>query len=588
MFMTDTVARLDPQDPSSSEVARQVRRWRGERGITLPVVAITMLTLLVFSAFAIDVGLTYNYRRQDQSSVDAAAISAAMEYLNNTGTANAPDLVFEEVVRLTHENSMTGMTIEAWRDAWLACQDPGTGAGTEYPLPLTIGAGTVDCVSFDATATRMRIRLPEHDVPGVFAGVVGTQFSSSAVAEVEVTPTAGFGNVLPFALPSITADGYYSCLYAATGYNNAACHQNAAGSWGAIGSPRPTHPLGNGCNVGPSGMGTWVAHNLAMGGDHELALYDDAHGERLDRCPADGGVVPSQAANTLHLTVGFTGQILENGLFAHVFPDGERGRLTRNIMEPLGTPASGSWHGVNRSELDNTPIWRFIPDHTMGQPNGKPVGQDLDLHIPLTCHPRLYTAFVDRDHLDDTLTVLGLTEPDRVAVIAGIEATFGSYPVNLARKPLMDLCFRNFNNGEWLPADVGAPGYTNQGTSYRSDLFDRRFEDDPDEDYWMLRATRFAWVPEALEYPGNFDACNGGTNCWWKIGRFRPVYMNTVHSGTGANQGPWHAGEQPTAGNDNSIRGINVYTFNLEMIPQEILDAGPVDPAGSRRVNLIR
>jgi hypothetical protein len=584
-----------------------VHRWRAERGIILPIVAISMLVLLAFSAFAVDVGLTYNHRRQDQGSVDAAAISAAIELLNVPTDANAPELVFDEVVRLSHENSMTGMTLEAWRAEWLTCQDPGTGPGTEYPLTLTTAAGAIDCVAFDADPPRrLRVRLPDHEVPGVFAGVLGTQFASSAVAEVEIAAGPGFGNVLPFAVPSISADGEFSCLFGGQGEHIPdECLGPDTGQWGVLSSPRPTEGW---CGVA-GGASQPFAENVAMGGDHELAAYDPADGTMLDRCVDDGGVVPDEAANRLVRSTGVTPEQLRAGLFDGHFVDGHRGRLTRSPIQVLGGGAD--IYGVPRSSVDNTGLWFFVPRG--GEPNAKPVGPDLDHDIPLMCHPDLFVAFAHREALDDALVALGLTGYesaafDRDAVIAWIEENLvvadGAPPgggppgggpggggpggagggLDLATKEHMDVCFADYNSGRWLPAPAAA-SYSDPGVSYRTVLFDRLRDDGEGSGYWLEGSPRFAWVPEALDHEA-WATCSGGITCQFDIKMFRPIYLNTV---AGRHGQQWHAGQPvPTGATANGPWGVQSYTFNPNMVPAELLEAGPVDVRGPRAVTLIR
>ena len=53
------------------------RGEKGRAGVTLILFALMLAVMLVFVALAMDSGLVFNERRQDQSAVDAAVLAAA-------------------------------------------------------------------------------------------------------------------------------------------------------------------------------------------------------------------------------------------------------------------------------------------------------------------------------------------------------------------------------------------------------------------------------------------------------------------------------------------------------------------------------
>src|SRR5579872_4543131 len=67
-------------------VVRRVASSRDERGLTIVVLGLVLTLLMIFAAFALDVGGSYNLRRQVQSAADYGVLSAAQD-LPTTSTA---------------------------------------------------------------------------------------------------------------------------------------------------------------------------------------------------------------------------------------------------------------------------------------------------------------------------------------------------------------------------------------------------------------------------------------------------------------------------------------------------------------------
>src|SRR5687767_7642730 len=58
------------------DVSVRRRRCRDDDGLVLVVLPLVLVTMMVFAAFAVDLGGLYNARRQDQSAADVAALSS--------------------------------------------------------------------------------------------------------------------------------------------------------------------------------------------------------------------------------------------------------------------------------------------------------------------------------------------------------------------------------------------------------------------------------------------------------------------------------------------------------------------------------
>ncbi len=60
------------------KVACRCLLW-DSRGVTLPLVAISLTALIGFAGLGVETGLWYTIKRQDQSAADFGALSGAME-----------------------------------------------------------------------------------------------------------------------------------------------------------------------------------------------------------------------------------------------------------------------------------------------------------------------------------------------------------------------------------------------------------------------------------------------------------------------------------------------------------------------------
>jgi len=73
-----------------------IRGEKPDRGAVLMTVAITLVLLMVFAAFTIDIGATYLERRQDQTAADAGALAAGGMLAANQATS--PDALAQAAV----------------------------------------------------------------------------------------------------------------------------------------------------------------------------------------------------------------------------------------------------------------------------------------------------------------------------------------------------------------------------------------------------------------------------------------------------------------------------------------------------------
>ena len=329
----------------------RVRAATDERGMVLVFTALLVVVIMIFVAYAVDLGALSNERRQDQTSADASALAGAG--LLNVGA----DAAAQKIIDFSYRNLETGSTMADWTTRWTACSDPERNA-SDYPIVSTQSP----CISFNPYLTRVRVRIPNMTVEAAFSRVAGfDDLMSTATAEAELI--YGFsGGILPFGLPSGSASATEICLKSGPpshAPNQPPCTGPVTGNFGSLdiswyGNPLTGTPTQ--CTGNANGR---LAGNMALGVDHPLDEWqgpDEQPPESGEAVRDDRGLCPDQGARP-NQVMGQTGigSNLDDGMVASVDVDGRTvaGRLTRSPFATRvlrsGTPA-----------LDDTPLWQFI------------------------------------------------------------------------------------------------------------------------------------------------------------------------------------------------------------------------------------
>jgi hypothetical protein len=298
-----------------------------------------MVVVLLFAAFAVDLGMLYNERRQDQSAVDAGSLGGALQLPHGTQAA------IEEAAAIVRQNLDTTYTDAEWRDLWGSCSDAG-----HFRFTGTVLGVATTCISV-SNLGRVRIVLPPQEVPTAFARVVGIEtLRASAGAEASVRPPNPAG-VLPFAILVTAADGSQICLRTSTGGQaQPPCDGPSSGNFGALEVPQyGNEEVGTEhipCNLNKSDQ---LAVNIAVGIDHFIR-------------PWNGVSVQDTCAEPFGPTMLNTFQGVSNGLF-----EGLIGGVTVNGRTFPGrvtlgdNPTRTLRQGTRSWAVDDKPLWEFIP-----------------------------------------------------------------------------------------------------------------------------------------------------------------------------------------------------------------------------------
>lgn len=554
--MIATLVRLDRR------LARKLRFHRAEeRGIVLPLTAIMMVLLLAFTAFAVDLGILYSERRQDQSAVDNGALSGGRVMIGN----GSPEDVFSDIASVTYANMGTPSFDE---DTWWSMiagvngeenclDDDAVGEGFPDPLELsgsisapggaTIPAGTVvECINFDDAdnPSRLRVHLPMIQVEAIFAQVVGINgYESSAFAEVGVSNPRDIGGVLPFAIAAASTGLSEVCLKADSQSEYEGCDSGTTGNYGRLDLSvfgflnAPEDCAGTGNADDP------LAINTAQGLDHYLALsptatpspiYTDASectGAKDDD-PNEAETQTGNAANGFNAgLIGFDGE----SVGSVDLPTGLQGRLMgiNPKLDASYQPGVTNTIKVSNDDrfIEDVPLWQFLTQDCEDEPllpgclePGTPSGTT----VPIRCLPGTFAVLTQAELEAYLNTFPGLTSatygswttPGQIAESLTYTGPGGTW--NGATTEHMNACFDDYNDGILVPPFAGGSPYT--ATMFAKDTItgDNYVDDDGVQHtvYDIEYSHRFAWMP--VIWDETFP--NGSSAVHFK--EFKPVFVN--------------------------------------------------------------
>lgn len=501
---------------AGTAVVRRVSRGRDERGATIVLFALVLVVLLVFTAFAVDLGSARQKKRGVQTGADGGALGAVQEVsLGSVAVVNAAKSLVEQNLELA-----PGTITDA---DWSSCSNPG-GSTPRFVAPFT-------CISFDNTLSELRVRVPPRVFETYFAGVVGIdelRVSGEATAAVR---THGFGGVLPFALVSGGGGGDgYECVKTDTGGNaEEPCSGPESGNFGFLNF----RLYAAGDIPSCTGQGNdRVEANIAEGVDHSLS--------RLNGKPYNGTAKYDQCTPTIvdtpngtDTTTGLLPATFHCGILAA--PNGSASCTTPAVGRLARGANLSTFHGTQ--QIDDGPLWEFIP-------SGSLTG------VPAACH---------RDQFDGALGALGSGD----ALPANVEAYLMPKPEKERMRLMLQRCFSIYNTGQWIVDDgvtfteTQSPG---SGVLFGSDSA----TEEPFNLFDIQLSPRFAYVPEltVTTFP------NGTANVSFQL--FRGVFLQRLLgcNGTGTCAIDWEPGVSGnTSANNQFSDAVTAFVFNPSMLP---------------------
>ncbi len=457
---------------------RRCREGADERGAVFVFTALLLVVILGTAALAVDLGYARAKHREIQNTADAAALGAAQDLPNLTST--------ESDARSLAQTNLAGGTF-----GWGSCTDGSA---------LSVQATDTPCVSYDSSFTQVRVRVPTQRFATSFAPVLGISSTQTWAAATARVVGAGFGSIEPFALFSGFTTGLACLKEGPSGHRIATCDDPTTGNFNLLDITQYGNAtLHTPQRCGNSFQRARVIDNIAIGADHMFTVYDGT--ELDDGCGQPGpNTIPPRPGNDVS---AFDLGVVHGA--ASDTSDGGGARLTR------GQYPKASALGV---QLDNKPLWQFIPEQTLS-------------NVPPSCQRATFDELLE------------------------------STPVALQQTTMqtaLETCFTDYEAG----------GYTGVVFAAKTDPFGKAV---PIDLYDIQLSPRFAYVPQFLQ-----STLPNGSSGNLNISSFRAVFMEDVYAGCDATgcavdfaPGPWNTG---SLGSSNQTAGaMTAWVFPSSMLP---------------------
>lgn len=331
-----------------------------ETGATLIVVAASLLVLMGFAAFAIDLSAAKNERRLDQGTVDAATLAGGVEVIVGGGTADAAASIRAYV------DTNLGRSLSA--TDWNQCVD--SGALPVSGIPTAVNANQ-PCISFGPNSAgdpfgRIRARVPDQETATTFGRLLGVNaLNTSALAEVELR-----GSILSGAYPSGIFAGAGAgdtfCIKTGPGSDpEESCGGSSTGDFGnfnpyfyqEVGPSNPATICTSGNQTAP------LAYTIANGLDHFLGTTPTTPGDRVNGADCPGSPGPA-FPDRVDSGGGYSNTDVTTGLLSGGSYDSVSyvGRLRQKAWAGYGGA------NVFTFAVENRPLWKFIDTGIGGLP----------------------------------------------------------------------------------------------------------------------------------------------------------------------------------------------------------------------------
>lgn len=526
----------------------RLRRRSDERGLAIIFVALLLVVMMVFAAFAIDFGALYNERRRDQNAADSGALAAAQDL---GGTVAPMVATAKQYVEQTLGRTFTAAE-------WNSC-------GSDGGSLANLAPGS-NCISY--AADRVRVRVPDQQYDTFFASVAGVDSFRHSAFAVAGLMLEGFGGVLPFGVTGTSAQGGYGCLQSNSNGQASSFCGSVSGNFRFLDFTLfNTDPP----SCGTQGQDARLRSNMAIGVDHTLSRYGTTYSVEVVDDAACASVPQTQAPNTVWSRTGNQSDDATVGLFSGVaadFSDGQPARLARHNSALFNGSAPTPIDVLGVQDLDNVPLWDFIPA------NYGP-GEATPADIPESCRR---SEFVDSS---GDFTIANLPTDVQTYLSGRSE---GDQSIALLQR-----CIDHYRGLDWSGSPVGVlstPEVPFGCTGTCDDpVFGRNSTNDDPEIYDIQLTSRFGYVPELNSF--------GNGNSTSRMINFRAVYIQRLLiERSGNNSLNWDPGVSPappTTGSFQRVGETTIFVLPNGILPNGLADDNaPFDPGANRFVRLLR
>ena len=176
---------------------------RAHRGIVLPLMAVSLVTLMGFIGLALDVGYVYMVRNELQDSADAAALAGAGQLFS--GSSSTPNFT----VASTKANSAISLLNNKAANAALVTGTISTGYWNLTGSPTGLHATPTPPNDFPAVKVQISKSGSNGAVNTFFSKALGINTFNPTATAVAVVTGPGKGNLFPMVLSQCLFDKYY-------------------------------------------------------------------------------------------------------------------------------------------------------------------------------------------------------------------------------------------------------------------------------------------------------------------------------------------------------------------------------------------
>lgn len=520
-----------------------------ERGAVLAIAAVSMAMLLVFAAFAIDLGTVYLHRQDDQTAADLAVIAAAADRFEDVQAATtAADTL--------NANLGTSFTVADMNTCPSITMPSGWVTYTNY-----------NCLARDASWTKMLLQVPPQSTPTGFARLAGVNAIDHSAFAVVAVLSPNKGGVLPVIAHANA--GAYQCLkVGASNVPDDQCSDNNSGNFGLANFGQfGNQELGTVNDCGGDGKSRMADH-LAMGLDHDVSRYlFRPHNTNVVIDTVSCGTQP--APNAVETLTGNVPNWVAAGMIDQAtFSDGRPARLRR--------VGGMSWFDetvIDSKPVDDTPLWEFI-DTNLSSAN-----------VPRSCWSDQFVGDGGGLNPDNDAEMSDIGIPSDPVVVHLL-----NIPVEDRMIKLIERCFAHYRGDLWTDNGAYNPGEPAAGCTGPCDdpIFKKNTEREFPDFYDIQLSPRFAYVPVTNADPSTWS---GGTAL--TIDSISPIYLQRIYGGNCDTNGcdisfdPGH-GYTSTVATDK-ISAFTAFLFPRGTLPDGLdLPSAPVEIGSHRYVRLIR
>jgi hypothetical protein len=354
-----------------------------------------MLVLLGMAAIAVDSGLAFDERRQEQGGVDTGALSAGLGAQLNPVQPGCSGFTGGnvEIRQAACNGAVTAIAIinvsadspypvaafddpARCPDSFFASDYDPSGTGRESEVFDGALLRRLECIRWNQNLSRVFVVLPITQVQTTFGRVLGrTSIDVSAFAEVGAD-LAEPETLIPFVLGPTGGGSNAQCLFEPNaGLETPPCNGPEEGNFGYMspylyGDPIAGVPII--CN--PAMPDNRLSSVFAKGADHAYDLDVNVAGTANDRfnCPNK-----NQRIDEIDVQTGDSSTLIEDGAFYEIYTTEGRLRCKDgDLSEP--TWLTTAWVSVDCEDvndrypeyLDDTPLWGFIDPGAASESGG--------------------------------------------------------------------------------------------------------------------------------------------------------------------------------------------------------------------------